>query len=158
FLPWLAVMLGLLFRKKPAKAEEKKRAPGSLWGIALQSISFALVWSLPRPRWWPFRESTAGEVLLSTVAILLTYSSAWLAIHAVPTLGKQWPYKARVIEGHELVPQGPYSLVRNPIYLGMFGAILGAGLVFARWWTMLAAIALFLVGNRIRITAEERLL
>src|SRR5262249_35997958 len=128
------------------------------WGIALQSVSFALVWSMPRPRWWPFRESAAGELALGALAILLTYASAWLAIQAVRTLGKQWTYEARVIKGHELVTQGPYSLVRNPIYLGMFGAILGAGLVFARWWTMLAAIVLFLVGNHIRITAEERLL
>jgi protein-S-isoprenylcysteine O-methyltransferase Ste14 len=74
------------------------------------------------------------------------------------TLGKQWTYKARMIEGHELVTQGPYSLVRNPIYLGMFGAILGMGLVFARWWTLLAAVVLFLGGHHIRISAEEQLL
>jgi len=157
-LPWLAVVLGLLLRKKPAHAEETKHAPGSLWGIALQSVSFALVWSLPRPQWWPFRESTRGELALGALAILLTYASACLAVQAVRALSKQWTYKARVIEGHELVTRGPYSLVRNPIYLGMFGAILGAGLVFARWWTLLAAVVLFLVGNHIRITAEERLL
>jgi protein-S-isoprenylcysteine O-methyltransferase Ste14 len=157
-LPWLAVVFGLLFKKSPDKAHETKRAPGSLWGMALQSVSFALVWSLPRPRWWPFRESIVGEVALSVTAVVLTYVSAWLAVQSVRTLGKQWTYKARVMEGHELVTQGPYSLVRNPIYLGMFGAILGAGLLFARWWTLLAAMVLFLVGNRIRIHAEERLL
>lgn len=40
----------------------------------------------------------------------------------------------------------------------MFRAILGAGLGFARWWTLLAAVVLFLVGNHIRISAEEQLL
>jgi protein-S-isoprenylcysteine O-methyltransferase Ste14 len=133
-LPWLAVVLGMLLRKKPAHAEETKHAPPSLWGIALK------------------------ELALGALAILLTYASACLAVQAVRALGKQWTYQARVIEGHELVTQGPYSLARNPIYLGMFGAILGAGLVFARWWTLLAALVLFLVGNHIRITAEERLL
>jgi protein-S-isoprenylcysteine O-methyltransferase Ste14 len=157
-LPWLVVVLGLVLKNKRVNEKEKKRAPGSLWGIALQSISFALVWSLPRARWWPFRESRAGEIALSVAAVLLTYASAWLAIQAVRTLGKQWTYQARVLEGHELVTQGPYSLVRNPIYLGMFGAILGAALVFARWWTFLVAIVLFLIGNHVRITAEERLL
>jgi protein-S-isoprenylcysteine O-methyltransferase Ste14 len=157
-LPWLVVVLGLLFKKKADKEQETKRAPGSLWGIALQSVSFALVWSLPRPQWWPSLESIAGEVALSVAAVALTYGSAWLAIQSVRALGKQWTYKARVIEGHELVTQSPYSLVRNPIYLGMFGAILGVGLVFARWCTLLAAVVLFLVGNHIRISAEEQLL
>src|SRR5262249_39192740 len=157
-LPWLAVVVALVLKKKPDHAQEAKRAPGSLWGIALQSVSFALVWSLPRPQWWPFRHSPAGELALAAAAIALTYSSAWLAVRAVRTLGKQWTYQARVIEGHQLVTQGPYAFVRNPIYLAMFGAIVGAGLAFARFWTMLAALLLFLIGNHIRIQAEQRLL
>jgi protein-S-isoprenylcysteine O-methyltransferase Ste14 len=158
FLPWLAFALVLLFRKKSERVEEAKRAPGSLWGIALQSVSFALVWSLPRPHWWPFRESLIGEIALAALAVTLTYASVWLCVGAVRTLGKQWTFKARVIEGHELITEGPYSMVRNPIYLGMFGAILGTGLAFSRWWTLLGAIVFFLIGNHIRITAEERLL
>lgn len=47
-LPWLVVVLGLVRKNKRVNEKEKKRAPGSLWGMALQSISFALVWSLPR--------------------------------------------------------------------------------------------------------------
>ncbi len=85
-------------------------------------------------------------------------ASCWLIIRAVQTLGKQWTYAARVIKGHELVTQGPYGIVRNPIYLGMFGLILSTCLAFSRWWTGLAAVVLFLIGNRIRIRTEERLL
>jgi len=88
----------------------------------------------------------------------LTWGGGLLCVSAIRTLGKQWTYRARVIEGHELVTQGPYSFVRNPIYLGMFGAIVGAGLVFSRWWTLSTAVVIFLVGNWIRIRAEEKLL
>lgn len=35
----------------------------------------------------------------------LTYGCACLAVQSVRALGKQWTYKARVIEGHELVTQ-----------------------------------------------------
>jgi protein-S-isoprenylcysteine O-methyltransferase Ste14 len=157
-LPWIAVALTLLLRKKPAEATEAKRAPAGTWAIALQSVSFALVWSLPRANWWPFAPSLAGEIVLAVAATGLTWGSAWLCVSAVRTLGKQWTYRARVIEGHQLVTQGPYSLVRNPIYLGMFGAIVGAGLAFSRWWTMLGAVVIFLIANRIRIKAEEELL
>ena len=158
FLAWVVFCLSFLLRKKPAQAEEAKRASVSKWGIALQSFSFAFVWILPRPRWWPFRESLAGELVLAVVAVVLAYASSLFSLLAIQTLGKQWTYEARVIKGHELVTQGPYAIVRNPIYLGMYGMIVGTGLVFSRWGTFLAAVVFFLIGNRIRIRAEERLL
>src|SRR5215831_3787553 len=158
FLAWVVFGLTFLLRKKPAQAEEAKRASVSKWGIVLQSFSFAFVWILPRPRWWPFRESLAGELILAAVAVALAYSSSLFILRAIRTLGKQWTFEARVIKGHELVTQGPYAIVRNPIYLGMFGMIIGTGLVFSRWWTLSAAVVSFLIGNRIRIRAEERLL
>jgi protein-S-isoprenylcysteine O-methyltransferase Ste14 len=79
-------------------------------------------------------------------------------MRAIQTLGKQWTYEARVIKGHELITGGPYAIVRNPIYLGMFGLMVSIGLVFATWWALLIAVVLFLIGNQIRIRAEERLL
>ena len=157
-LAWVVFGLTFLLRKKPPKVEEAKRAPGSTLGIALQSVSFALIWILPRPVWWPFPESRVGELALATVAVVLAYASCLFCLRAVQTLGKQWTYAARVIKGHELITQGPYAVVRNPIYLGMFGMILATGLVFSRWWTLLSAVILFLIGNRIRIRTEERLL
>jgi protein-S-isoprenylcysteine O-methyltransferase Ste14 len=97
-------------------------------------------------------------VALAAAAILLAYASCWFSVRAVHTLGKQWAYAARVVKGHELVTKGPYGVVRNPIYLGMFGLILSTWLVFSRWWGGLASVVLFLIGNRIRIRTEERLL
>lgn len=155
---WIAFGLTFLFRKKNPPVEEAKRAPASKWGIALQSLSFALVWLVPRPLWWPFRASLAGEVALGSVAVVLAYASCLFSLLAVRTLGKQWTYAARVIQGHELVTQGPYAIVRNPIYLGMFGMLLATGLVFSPWWTLLGAVVFFLIGNQIRIRTEEKLL
>lgn len=155
---WIIFCALFLFRKKSPKAQEAKRAPSAAWGMVLQGLGFALIWSLPRRQWWPFRPSVAGELALSVVSILLAYASCILCWQAVRTLGKQWTYQARVIQGHELITQGPYSVVRNPIYLGMFGLILSMSLAFSRWWSGLLAVALFLIGNRIRIRAEERLL
>jgi protein-S-isoprenylcysteine O-methyltransferase Ste14 len=147
-----------LFRKKPPQAQEAKRAPGATLGIVLQSVSFVVAWNLPRPRWWPFPPWLVGEWILAVAAVALAYGSCWFCFRAVQTLGKQWTYAARVIEGHELVTEGPYSVVRNPIYLGMFGLILSTCLAFSRWSGALAAVVLFLFGNHIRIRTEEKLL
>jgi hypothetical protein len=75
----------------------------------------------------------------------------------VRTLGKQWTYEVRVIAGHELITQGPCAVVRNPIYLGMFGLMVTTGLAYTTWWALLAAVIIFLSGNRIRIRSEEKL-
>ena len=157
-LAWVVFGLTFLLRKKPAQTQKAKSVSASKWGVALQSFSFAFVWILPRQRWWPFRESLAGELILAALAVVLVYSSSFFILRAIRTLGKQWTFEARVIKGHELVIRGPYAIVRNPIYLGMFGMILGTGLVFSRWWTLSAAVVFFLIGNRIRIRAEEQLL
>jgi protein-S-isoprenylcysteine O-methyltransferase Ste14 len=49
-------------------------------------------------------------------------------------------------------------VVRNPIYLGMFGLMVTTGLAYTTWWALLAAVIIFLSGNRIRIRSEEKLL
>ena len=147
-----------LFRRRPPRTEEAKRAPPATFGIRLQGVSFVLAWNPPRPRWWPFLPSRVGEVALAAAAMILAYAGCWLCVRAVQTLGKQWTYAARVTKGHELITQGPYVVVRNPIYLGMFGLILSTCLAFSRWWSGLVAIVLFLIGNHIRILTEEQLL
>jgi protein-S-isoprenylcysteine O-methyltransferase Ste14 len=158
FLAWLLFGAIFLFRKKPPKAQETKRVGAAKWGIALQGVGFALVGSFHRAEWWPLHPSLLGEVIFAAAAVVLAYSSCWFCLLAVRTLGKQWTYEARVIQGHELITKGPYALVRNPIYLGMFGLMVATGLAYSSWWALGAAIIVFLLGNHIRIQAEERLL
>jgi protein-S-isoprenylcysteine O-methyltransferase Ste14 len=160
FIAWIVFGMSFFLRKRLSKPnpDGAKYGPESKWGIGLQSIAFAVIWILPRPHWWPFRPSLAGEIALAVAAVVLAYASSLFCLRSVQTLGKQWTYQARVLKDHELITQGPYSIVRNPIYLGMFGMILSTGLVFSRWWMALIAVFFFLVGNQIRIHAEEKLL
>jgi len=90
--------------------------------------------------------------------VVIAGLSVWLSASAVRTLGKQWTYVARTIEGHELITEGPYHLVRNPIYLGMFGMMVAFGLSLTLWPALLGAIVIFLIGTFVRIRSEEKLL
>jgi protein-S-isoprenylcysteine O-methyltransferase Ste14 len=76
----------------------------------------------------------------------------------VRTLGKQWSLAARVLEGHDLITSGPYSVVRNPIYTGMFGMLLATGLAISHWIGLLIAVIVFSIGTAIRVRSEEKLL
>lgn len=157
-LSWMAFAAIFLLRTKPAKIKEAQKAPAAITGIALQGVGFGLVWTFRRTDWWPFPSSLAGELLLAVVAVALAWVSNWWCLRAVRVLGKQWTLHARVIQGHELITEGPYGIVRNPIYLGMFGLMVATGLALAAWWALLGAVAAFLIGNLIRIRAEEKLL
>lgn len=163
-IAWVIFGLAFVLRRQINKSQPKsdesgaKYGPESKWGIALQSVAFAAIWLTPRHSWWALPPSQTTEIVVAAIAVLLAYASAFLSLRAVQTLGKQWTYQARVLKDHDLITQGPYSIVRNPIYLGMFGMILSTGLVFSHWWVTLIAIVFFLVGNQIRIRAEEKLL
>ena len=163
-LTWLAstAYFFIARRKRPAKTQEAKRDPASYWGIAIQTVAIAMVWAfhrndlgpllpmLPMPQW------VHAAILIA--AMLIAIFSFWLSIASIRTLGKQWTYVARVIEGHRLITEGPYNLVRNPIYLAMFGALVATGLVFSKWWAFFPAVVVFLIGTWIRIRSEEKLL
>jgi protein-S-isoprenylcysteine O-methyltransferase Ste14 len=155
---WFAFALIFLFRKKPPEFEEAKRASVARWGILFQAAGFGLVWSFRRQEWWPFPSNLGGEIIFSTANVVLAWVSNWWCLRSVQTLGKQWTVQARILKGHELVTDGPYGIVRNPIYLGMFGLMIATGLALSSGWALLSAAVVFLIGNRIRIRAEEKLL
>jgi protein-S-isoprenylcysteine O-methyltransferase Ste14 len=90
--------------------------------------------------------------------MVLAVSSVWFCSAAIRALGEQWSLAARVVEGHKLVTQGPYSIVRNPIYTGMLGMLLATGLAVSHWIGLLIAIIVFAIGTSIRVRSEEKLL
>lgn len=156
---WTVFALIFGLRKKPPKTAEHARDPKSLGGLILQSIGYALAWIAPRPHFSPVVPMPKrAEIALAVAAIFLAALSLWLMWCAIIVLGKQWAYVARIVEGHALITAGPYHLVRNPIYTGMFGMLVATGLAVSRWPLFIAAILFFLCGTWIRVRREENLL
>jgi protein-S-isoprenylcysteine O-methyltransferase len=150
-----------LLRKRPPKEPEAKRDRLSLLGIFLQMCAYFLVWFQPPGR--PFLPPVAilsGSLAIafSAFTLALAVGSVWLIASAVSTLGKQWAFAARLVEGHKLITTGPYRFVRNPIYTGMLGMLVATGLAMEHWKHLIVAIVLFAVGLVIRVRSEEKLL
>jgi protein-S-isoprenylcysteine O-methyltransferase Ste14 len=156
---WLGFAVILAVGKKGAAKGAAKRDTKSSLGFLLQCASYAICFTFHRPFFSPFAPmSKLNEQILAAITILLTAVSVWFCWAAARALGKQWALVARVIEGHELISVGPYSVVRNPIYLAMLGMLIASGFATALWQALPFAILVFLIGTAIRIRTEENLL
>jgi protein-S-isoprenylcysteine O-methyltransferase Ste14 len=156
---WIGYGVILALGKRGAARGDAKRDVKSSVGFLLQCAAYGICFLFPRTYFSPlFPMSRLNEGILAGLAIALTIASVWFCFAAARALGRQWALMARVIEGHELISQGPYAVVRNPIYLAMLGMLLATGLVVSRWPALIGAAVVFAAGTAVRIHAEENLL
>ena len=158
-ISWFAFVVVFMVWKKPPSPPDTKRERKSIIGIALQGCAYAIAWIIRRPWFTPFvPASTPVVIALSILTIALAAASVWLSASAINTLGKQWSLAARLIEGHKLVTEGPYNMVRNPIYTGMFGMLIVSSMAHGHWLGLIIASFVYYLGTVMRIKSEEKLL
>jgi protein-S-isoprenylcysteine O-methyltransferase Ste14 len=155
---WFVFAGVFLLRKKPLSPPDQKREPASLFGVALQGMSYGLVWGVRREMFTPIVSSELISIVAGLLAIIAAIGSVWLTTMAVKTLGKEWSLTARLVEGHKLATSGPYAFVRHPIYTGMLGMLVATGLAISHWAALPGALIIFFIGTTIRVRSEEKLL
>lgn len=124
------------------------KAPPPLWALALLAAGYFLS-ELPLfadlPTW---RSVPAGLVLFVLGAALPTIAAAQFraaGTQIMPTSEKN----------DALVTTGIYSFTRNPMYVGVITASLGAALWFGRPLMFLAPLGVFAITNFVLIPFEE---
>ncbi|MDF3301362.1 methyltransferase family protein [Streptomyces tropicalis] len=94
---------------------------------------------------------------LAVLGGLLAVASTGLLLWARWVLGTMWASVPTVREHHELRTDGPYRLVRHPIYTGLLGLTAGAMLAcgFGVWTAALAVVVPWLLA---RVRTEDALM
>ncbi|RWE01089.1 MAG: isoprenylcysteine carboxylmethyltransferase family protein [Mesorhizobium sp.] len=54
-----------------------------------------------------------------------------------------------------IVTGGPFRFTRNPLYIGLMGLLLGIGLIFDTWWSVLALVPVSLILHSGVVLREE---
>jgi protein-S-isoprenylcysteine O-methyltransferase Ste14 len=103
-----------------------------------------------RPLW---RVSQDGMLALAAVMVAALAFSWWARIH----LGRLWSSEITRKEGHRIIDDGPYALVRHPIYSGLIVA-LSATAVAEAVITALIGAALIIFGIWLKASTEEHFL
>ncbi|MBK3579158.1 isoprenylcysteine carboxylmethyltransferase family protein [Streptomyces sp. MBT65] len=118
--------------------------------LIVGAYAFSLLIRLTPDSFWHHLQYWQPELALLGAALAL--ASTALLLWARWVLGVMWASIPLVHEHHELRTEGPYRIVRHPIYTGLLGLALGGMLAcgFGIWIVLLAAAVPWLL-RRVRI-------
>ena len=113
-------------------------------GLAVPYFVGALLFAL-LPSWVAFLSISLPDWFLLIMVFVATLG-VFLAVWGIHVIGRNWaPSMSGVRNDTVLVTTGPYSIVRNPIYLGAFIFMPSLALVAAGWLVLLPALLLSVI-------------
>jgi len=154
---YLVILAGIALWFYPFVPAHQKTGPASVvnrrsrWGMLFQFLAFTLLW---QGKFWT-RPLPFWHGLISVLLFALAISLSWSSSRA---LAGQLRADAALGADHRLVRSGPYSLVRNPIYLSMLLLLCAIGIAVTAWQLFLPALIIFMIGTEVRVRTEEKLL
>ena len=106
----------------------------------------------------PVTAITGASVFLFWLGILLIYAGIALRLYAITVLGAFFTTTVAVAPEQTVIEAGPYRLIRHPSYTGLLIILLGFGLSFTNWLSLLVIMGCALLGVSYRIHVEEHVL
>ncbi|MDF5725712.1 MAG: isoprenylcysteine carboxylmethyltransferase family protein [Rhizonema sp. PD37] len=119
---------------------------------------FSLVLVLIAPILNVYQIGYWSSAYMSWLGLFIMLSGLILRYWAAKTLNEFYTRTLQIVEGHRIVNQAPYNILRHPGYLGVFLMEIGACLAIANWAVLLIIMVIGVLSSIYRIQAEEEML
>jgi protein-S-isoprenylcysteine O-methyltransferase Ste14 len=136
---------------------ERKGGAWPLWTqVAIVLLGLALCVPLFYFLWIPlFKIPIQVGRILDVIGLVVYLAGIAFVLWARRTLGKMWGLSTSrnvmLRDDHQIIQDGPYAFVRNPMYFGWWVAMFGLLLVYPTW-----VVLLFLVFSVVSFTGRAR--
>ena len=131
-------------RKGKKKMKKRLKINGIIMGFAALAIAFF-------PRF--FLRAYSGSI---QEEILETLGFAFILLGQIIRVSARGYKAEHSQDSRALIQGGPYQVVRNPMYLGIFLIGLGVVLAVFRWWAIVVFIMVFIIRYILLIYQEEK--
>ena len=158
FLIWIVIEAIVEIRqRKRFRAGAQRQDKGSLVVVAgTVGLGTALCALLALTV--PATAITSARAFLFWLGILLVYAGIVFRLYAINVLGASFTSTVAITPEQPLIEAGPYRLIRHPAYTGVLITLLGFGLCYTNWLSLLVIVGCALLGFSYRIRVEEHVL
>jgi protein-S-isoprenylcysteine O-methyltransferase Ste14 len=102
--------------------------------------------------------SSSLQMLTVLLGNLILIVGTFFNVKGRFNLGKQWGDQIVIYEGHRVVREGVYSIVRHPLYASLIWISIGLSFIYANWIAFLLNLVVFVPFMSFRAKQEEVLL
>ncbi len=145
-------LLGMLTTKRSVRTQP---LGPRLFQIGLSMVACYLAFTRAFENGWLRLRILPGSDFTGAAGLTLTFAGIAFAVWARLLLGRNWSSNVTLKQNHTLVRQGPYKIVRHPIYTGFLLAMLGTALIVGELRGLIAVGLLFLA-FWLKSSMEER--
>ena len=147
--------IAAFFTKRTADGGLDRNGLLMRFGIAAAVIA-AVILARRSPELSALQEAELRSVPMALAGALVATAGAALAFTARAAIGRNWGTPGSRKADSDLVTNGPYGLVRHPIYGGVLLMMIGTAIgQLPTWWAIVAAGGAFFIYSARR---EERLM
>ncbi len=99
-----------------------------------------------------------SNIYISIAGLILIITGIIIRWTAILTLKRYFSVNVTIIDDHKIIKSGMYKWIRHPAYTGSLLSILGLGLSYSNWLSLIVIFIPVLTIFILRIKAEEKVL